>query len=85
MIFVCLLWKSFIFDILGVSGDGLLSAGPDENLQRGRVRPVPGSVSLSLSGPGSQESRPFQEARPPSVWPLCTPGLGLGTLPGPET
>lgn len=49
MIFVCLLSKSFIFDILGVSGDGLLSAGPEENLQRGRVRPVAGSVSLSLS------------------------------------
>lgn len=49
MIFVCLLSKSFIFDILGVSGDGLLSAGPEENLQRGRVRPVAGSVSLSPS------------------------------------
>lgn len=56
MTFVCLLWKSFIFDILGVSGDGLLSAGPEENLQRGRVRPVPGSVSLSLRAwePGVQ-------------------------------
>ena len=47
MTFVCLLWKSFIFDILGVSGDGFLSAGPEGNLQRGRVRLLPGSVSLS--------------------------------------
>lgn len=50
-------------------------------------RPVAGLGSLSLSlrawEPGVQA---FQEARPPSLWPLCTPGLGRGhPPPGPET
>ena len=73
MTFVCLLWKSFIFDILGVSGDGLLSAGPEGNLQSGRVRLLPGSVSLSLS--------PGLGARSPGLsWRLALHPCGLSAL-----
>lgn len=88
IIFICLLWKFFIFDILGVLGDDsdrafLPPVHPEENLQRGRVKPAR-SLSLSLSAwePGVQA---FLEGSLFLVWPPCTSGLGLGILPGPET
>ena len=59
IIFAFLLWKVFIFNILGVSGDGsdrvlarssgLHPESPEQNLQRGKVRPAPMLVPLSLS------------------------------------
>lgn len=94
IVFVCLLQKISIFDLLGVSGDGsdwgignpppIPHTGPKENLQRGRVRPAPLSLSLFLWAwdPGVQA---FSGSSVCLVWPLCTSGLGLGIIPGPET
>ena len=93
IIFICLLGKFFIFDILGVLGDGsdralasssgLPPVRPEENLQRGRVkRALSLSLSLWACEPGVQA---FLGGSLFLVWPPCTSGLGLGILPGPET
>lgn len=74
IIFVCLLWKFFIFDILGVlrDGSGWLLA-PSSRLPprktSGEAGEASAPFSLSLSGPGSQESRPFCLVWPLHFWP----------------